>query len=223
MIVARELSRHPRLIKPLVDRVLALKGLFSLVLFSGLTLVGTLTLRDSTDWWVLTLYGLMLFTTASGLDFVYRGTECMGLLAISLSVRTFIYAVGVLAWVGGARQIVWVPIWLAIGEASGIALVWLHYLRNYRPASTQAWFSLLDDHHSTRSHGLCDSAFAGGDQHGRPDGGGAPELMVGRRPIRSPAPHGHGLAHLRPDLPAGCVPHAFTTLATDGGGGTRTA
>ena len=34
VIVARELSRHPRLIKPLVDRVLALKGLFSLVLFS---------------------------------------------------------------------------------------------------------------------------------------------------------------------------------------------
>ena len=143
VIVARELSRHPRLIKPLVDRVLALKGLFSLALFSGLTLVGTLTLRDSTDWWVLTLYGLMLFTTASGLDFVYRGTECMGLLAISLCLRTAIYAVGVLAWVGGARQIVWVPIWLAFGEASGIALVWLHYLRNYRAPRPRLGFRFL--------------------------------------------------------------------------------
>src|SRR5208282_4376572 len=114
------------------DRVLAIKGFFSLALFSGLALVGTLTLRDSTDWWVLSLYGLMLFTTASGLDFVYRGTESMGLLAISLCLRTFIYAVGVLAWVGGDKEIVWVPIWLAIGEATGIALVWLHYLRNYR-------------------------------------------------------------------------------------------
>ena len=35
VIVARELSRHPRLIKPLVDRVLALKGLFALRSFQG--------------------------------------------------------------------------------------------------------------------------------------------------------------------------------------------
>jgi O-antigen/teichoic acid export membrane protein len=132
VIVARELSRHPRLIRPLVDHVLAIKGLFSLVLFTGLALVGSLTLRDRADWWVLVCYGLMLFTTASGLDFVYRGTECMGLLAISLSLRTFIYAVGVLAWVGDASRIVWVPVWLAVGEATGIGLVWLHYLKDHR-------------------------------------------------------------------------------------------
>jgi O-antigen/teichoic acid export membrane protein len=143
VIVARELSRHPRLIKPLVDRVLALKGLFSLALFSGLALVGAMTLRDSTDWWVLTLYGLLLFTTAIGLDFVYRGTECMGLLAVSLCLRAFIYAVGVLAWVGGAQRIVWVPIWLALGEASGIALVWLHYLRNHRAPRPRLGFRFL--------------------------------------------------------------------------------
>jgi len=64
VIVARELSRHPQLIKPLVDHVLALKGVFSLILFAGLALVGTFTLRDSSDRWILTLYGLMLFTTA---------------------------------------------------------------------------------------------------------------------------------------------------------------
>ena len=34
-IVTRELSRHPRLISPLVDQVLAYKALFALVLFSG--------------------------------------------------------------------------------------------------------------------------------------------------------------------------------------------
>jgi O-antigen/teichoic acid export membrane protein len=143
VIVARELSRHPRLIKPLVDHVLALKGLFSLILLSGLALVGALTLRDRTDWWVLTLYGLMLLTTASGLDFVYRGTERMGLLAVSLCMRTFVYAVGILAWVGGAQRIVWVPIWLAIGEASGIGLVWLHYLRNYRAPRPRLSFRFL--------------------------------------------------------------------------------
>jgi O-antigen/teichoic acid export membrane protein len=132
VIVARELSRHPRLIRPLVDHVLAIKGLFSLVLFTGLTLIGVLTLRESADRWVLTLYGIMLFTTAIGLDFVYRGTERMGLLAVSLCLRTAVYAVGVLAWVADARRLVWVPIWLAIGETTGIALVWLHYLKHHR-------------------------------------------------------------------------------------------
>ena len=86
--MTRELSRHPRLIRPLVDQVLAYKTLFALVLFTGLTLVGSLTLQDRSDWTILSLYGLMLFTTAIGLDYVYRGTERMGLVAISLCVRT---------------------------------------------------------------------------------------------------------------------------------------
>ncbi len=132
VMAARELSRHPRLIKPLVDNVLAIKGLLSLFLFAGLAIAGALSLKDAGDWQILALYGLMLFTTASGLDFVYRGTECMGLLAVSLSLRTSIYAIGVLAWVRNPSQILWVPAWLAIGEASGIALVWLHYLKTYR-------------------------------------------------------------------------------------------
>jgi O-antigen/teichoic acid export membrane protein len=132
VIVARELSRHPRLIRPLVDHVLAYKALFALVLFSGLSLIGSWTLGDRSDWMILSLYGLMLFTTAIGLDFVYRGTERMGLVAVSLCVRTSVYAIGVLAWVGDARRIAWVPIWLTLGEVSGIALVWLSYLKNYR-------------------------------------------------------------------------------------------
>ena len=44
VIVARELSRHPRLIRPLVDQVLAYKTIFALILFSALALVGSLTL-----------------------------------------------------------------------------------------------------------------------------------------------------------------------------------
>jgi O-antigen/teichoic acid export membrane protein len=155
-IVTRELSRHPRLISPLVDHVLAYKTLFALVLFTGLTLVGSLTLKERTDWTILSLYGLMLFTTAIGLDYVYRGTERMGLVAISLCVRTSIYAIGVFSMVGGARQvgiaaagagaaiagvvnlaaahrqIAWVPIWLTVGEVTGIAIVWSSYLRHYR-------------------------------------------------------------------------------------------
>jgi len=131
VIVARELSRHPRLIRPLVDHVLAYKTLFALVLFSGLALIGSLTLAPS-DARILALYGTMLFTTAIGLDFVFRGTERMGLVAASLCVRTCIYAVGVLFLVRDASRIAWVPIWLSVGEVSGIALVWMSYLKQYR-------------------------------------------------------------------------------------------
>jgi O-antigen/teichoic acid export membrane protein len=131
-IVTRELSRHPRLISPMVDHVLAYKSLFALVLFTGLTLVSSLTLRERPDWTLLSLYGLMLFTAAIGLDYVYRGTERMGLVAFSLCMRTGIYAIGVFSMVGDATRIVWVPIWLVVGEFSGIAIVWASYLKNYR-------------------------------------------------------------------------------------------
>ncbi|MGO9923171.1 MAG: oligosaccharide flippase family protein [Isosphaeraceae bacterium] len=132
VIVARELSRHPRLIRPLVDQVLAYKTLFALVLFSLLTIAGTVTLGDRSDRLILVLYGAMLFTTAIGLDFVFRGTERMGLVAISLCIRTGMYAIGVLCWVHDASRIVLVPILLASGEVSGIALVWLAYLKEHR-------------------------------------------------------------------------------------------
>ena len=87
---------------------------------------------------ILSLYGLMLFTTAIGLDYVYRGTERMGLVAISLCVRTGIYAIGVLRLVRDASRIAWVPIWLTVGEVSGIALVWFELLEELPAAAAAA-------------------------------------------------------------------------------------
>jgi O-antigen/teichoic acid export membrane protein len=130
-IVVRELARHPRLIRPLVNHVLAVKGLLALGLLAGLVMVGGLTLSAGTDQTVLALYGLLLITTALGLDFVYRGTERMGLVALSLCIRTVVYAVGVWTFVADASRIAWVPAWLALGEACGIGLVWVCYARQY--------------------------------------------------------------------------------------------
>ncbi len=132
VIVARELSRHPRLIRPLVDQVLAYKTMLALVLFTALAVIGSWTLSDRSDLRTLMLYGSMLFTTAIGLDFVFRGTERMGLVALSLCIRTGIYAFGVLLCVQDASRIAWVPVWLTGGEAVGIGLVWMSYLKNYR-------------------------------------------------------------------------------------------
>ena len=131
VITSRELARHPRLIRPLVNHVLAIKGAIALGLFAILATIGQLTLSTPSDRAILTLYGLLLVTTALGLDFVYRSTERMGLVALSLCIRTLVYAGGVWFWVSDASRIVWVPAWLALGEASGIALVWTCYARRY--------------------------------------------------------------------------------------------
>jgi O-antigen/teichoic acid export membrane protein len=130
-IVVREVARHPRLIRPLVNHVLAVKGLLALGLFVGLVLVGCWKLTSPTDRTLLALYGLLLITTASGLDFVYRGTERMGLVAISLCTRPLVYALGVWWCVADVSRIAWVPLWLALGEAVGISLVWSRYIRQY--------------------------------------------------------------------------------------------
>jgi O-antigen/teichoic acid export membrane protein len=130
-IVVRELARHPRLIRPLVNHVLAVKGLLALGLLAGLVTLGGLTLSTGADRTLLALYGLLLITTALGLDFVYRGTERMGLVALSLCIRTLVYAAGVWTLVADASRIAWVPLCLALGEACGIGLVWVCYARQH--------------------------------------------------------------------------------------------
>jgi O-antigen/teichoic acid export membrane protein len=130
-IVTREVARHPRITRSLVNRVLAVKVALALTLFVGLWAAGSLTLGEPVDVRLLALYGLLLFTTALGIDFVFRGTERMGLVALSLCVRTTVYCAGVFLFVRDASRIAYVPLWLAGGEAVGIALVWVAYARRH--------------------------------------------------------------------------------------------
>lgn len=131
VLAAREVARHPRLVRPLVNHVMAVRVLLALALLAGLVTVGCLTLSEPTERWILSLYGLLLVTTSLGLDFVYRGLERMGLVAISLITRTLLYATGVILLVTDPARILWVPIWLVAGEAFGIALVWACYTRRF--------------------------------------------------------------------------------------------
>jgi O-antigen/teichoic acid export membrane protein len=130
VIASRELARHPRLIRPLVNHVLAVKLLLAFILYGGVSAAAILALRDASDRVILVLYGLMLINTASGIDFVYRGTERMLLTAVSLVIRTTIYATGVWLLVTPDR-IAWVPLCLAVGEGTGIGLVWVCYAREF--------------------------------------------------------------------------------------------
>lgn len=129
VIAARELARHPRLIRPLVDQILAIKMIVAAALYLALAAAAYLGMADPIGRALLLLYGLMLATTALGIDFVYRGIERMGLLAVSLYLRTAVYALGVSLWVTDFVGVVDIPIWLAAGEALGIGLVWARYVR----------------------------------------------------------------------------------------------
>ena len=146
VIAARELARHPRLVRPLVNHLLAIKIIVAATLYLALGLVGWLAMSDPIGRALLLLYGLMLVTTALGLDFVYRGVERMGLLAVSLYLRTAVYALGVYFWVYDFVGIVDIPLWLAAGETLGIGLVWSRYVREYgmpRPTLTRRFLGVF--------------------------------------------------------------------------------
>jgi O-antigen/teichoic acid export membrane protein len=140
VIASRELARHPRLVRPLVNHVLTVKLLLALGLYAGLMVVGLATFKGDAERTLLALYGLMLLTTAVGIDYVFRGLEKVGVVAISLCLRTAIYAAGVWLWVSNPSQIMLVPICLAVGEAVGIALIWSRFISLYGwPRPVPGW------------------------------------------------------------------------------------
>ena len=130
-IITREIVRHPRLTRSLVNHVLAVELVIAVGIFLALSVIGYLGFGNNVDRWVLMLYGLLLISTALGLDFVFRGMEQIGLVAFSLLLRTSIYCTRVWIWVNGPDRILQVPIWLAVGEFTGIALIWIAYARRF--------------------------------------------------------------------------------------------
>lgn len=145
-IVTREIARHPRLTQRLVNHVLAVKLTMAGALYVALAGVSWNMFGSPLDRNVLLLYGLLLLTTALGLDFAFRGRETVGLVAVSLLLRTSIYCLGVWFWVTKPSRILLVPTWLAIGEFCGIALVWLVYTSRFglpRPVLGMRFLAVL--------------------------------------------------------------------------------
>ena len=166
VIVARELSRHPRLIRPLVDQVLAYKTLLALVLFSALALVGSLTLSDRSD---LDAAALRFDALHDGdrprLRVSGHGADGAG---GSLAVHSHgVYAIGVLFCVRDASRIAWVPIWLTVGEAQRDRSRLVELPEELPAAAPAAQFAIPVDHGAARADGLLDPAFAGCDQSRR--------------------------------------------------------
>jgi O-antigen/teichoic acid export membrane protein len=80
---------------------------------------------------LLGVYGLLLLTTSLGVDYAFRGMERMGVVAISLVIRTIVYVVGVTISEIGPGRLEVVPIWLVFGEAVGILFSWTMLVRGY--------------------------------------------------------------------------------------------
>ncbi len=131
VIAAREIARHPRLVRPMVNHVLAVRGLLAVSLLLALGLGCGLTLSRAEDRAILGIYGLLLLTTAMGLDYVFRGLEQMRLVALSLVIRTTGYALGVTLLVRDPSHLAWVPVCLVLGEATGISVVWVVFIRRF--------------------------------------------------------------------------------------------
>ncbi|GIW87887.1 MAG: transporter [Isosphaeraceae bacterium] len=131
VIAAREIARHPRLVRPLVHLVMAIRLTIATALLALLVPAAWLLMPGPTERTLLVLYGLMLLTTAAGIDYVYRGLERMGPVAVSLLLRTMVYALGVSLLVRSSADLLRVPVLLVAGEVSGIALTWSLHARGY--------------------------------------------------------------------------------------------
>src|SRR5205807_2023395 len=81
-IITREIARHPRLTRSLVNHVLAVKLALAVGILGGLSLINAYAFTNALDRKVLGLYSLLVLSTAFGLDFVFRGNEKVGVVAL---------------------------------------------------------------------------------------------------------------------------------------------
>ena len=127
LVFCREVAKRKRPKPQLVNAFLSLKLSLAFMLWGFLAIVSLVVFRDNHDRIMLCSYGALLMTTAMGLDNVFRGREKPGIVAVSLVVRSSLYATGVLLLVRDGARLTWVP-WLLFGsEFLGIMLVWTRY------------------------------------------------------------------------------------------------
>ncbi|MEI7920395.1 MAG: lipopolysaccharide biosynthesis protein [Planctomycetota bacterium] len=127
LVFCREVAKRPRPKPRLVNAFLSLKLFLAIVLWLFLAILSLVIFRQWHDRVMLCSYGALLMTTALGLDNVFRGREKPGIVALSLVVRSSLYACGVWFWVHDRSRLEWVPWLLAGAEFLGIMIVWVRY------------------------------------------------------------------------------------------------
>jgi len=131
LVFYRDLSRrsHP---KPhIIGAYIALKIQVAMILWAGLIVLSLAVFRTTADRLLLASFGLLLIPTSIGLDNVFRSLRRAGLIAVSLVIRTCVYATGVTLLVTNSNHLLYVPWLFFVGELSGIALVWYVFTREF--------------------------------------------------------------------------------------------
>lgn len=127
LVFCREVARRPAPKPLLVNAFLSLKLCLAVLLWLVLGLGAVVVFRQPQDRFMVCSYGALLLSTALGLDNVFRGRERPGIVALSLVIRSALYAIGVWVCVKDSTRLTWVPWILFCAEFLGIMLVWLRY------------------------------------------------------------------------------------------------
>ncbi len=127
LVFYRELSRRARPNPRIIGSYVSLKFQLAMVLWAGLVIVSMAVFHAPEDRLLLSSFGLLLIPTAIGLDNVFRSLRRAGLVAISLVIRTVVYALGITLFVTDSSRLQLVPLLFFLGEMCGILLIWLKF------------------------------------------------------------------------------------------------
>ncbi len=127
LVFCREVARRTRVKPQLINAFVSLKFLIAIGLWLLLSIFAFLVFRQKSDATLVCSYGALLLTTSLGLDNVFRGLEKPGIVAISLVLRSILYAAGVSILISTSDDIRLVPLVLFASEALGISIVWARY------------------------------------------------------------------------------------------------
>ena len=127
----QEVARQPGRVREYVNSILALRFCASFV--AGIILVVTVWfLGRATVITTLTLlYGLMFFSSAFSLNWVFQALEQMKLVAAGAVVTQLAFSICILLFLNRPEQIIWIPIFQFGGELAAILLLACFYFRQF--------------------------------------------------------------------------------------------
>ena len=127
----REVSRSPDRIKELVSSILFVRILLATLAF--VLLVAFMTILDLTarSKLLALLFGVSLFPTALILDWPFKGTNRMAIVAWIEVLRVAAYVIGIFCTIRGDEQMLWIPVWYFVALASTAIFSIIVFLRMY--------------------------------------------------------------------------------------------
>jgi len=129
----QEVARHPERTGEYVGNILALR--FCASLLAAVTLLATVALlgkpAEVKD--LILLYGLLFFSSAFSLNWVFQGMEQMKFVATATVISQVLFAALILVFLHQPSQYAWVPVFQFCGEALAALFLLIAYVRRVGP------------------------------------------------------------------------------------------